>query len=461
MFKKLIVAFVILFSFIIFMQLNLKAEFQSDNTFIDIPTANVLPNGRFELSVSAGLPVENLGLNKPDYDLYFSYGLMNKIELQLSMFTLEDWALDVNYKILNEKGNAPALAVGMYNVTYRKYISSGGGGSGDTVGFPDEHYGNERAIENASLYFVATKSFSDVIKFNIGLGRGRFIGMSGISHYFNISAFSSDWKNVSPNLLVGVFLGGEVRIMPNTYFIAEFDGRDANAGVRYFNKYFSASVAGTHLEAYRAPNNPQISARYYANVTVNSSIIEKPKVPVVKYYSVSGKVFDRSTMEPIKDAYVILPGIGTEKYAVNENGSFMLKFKKGEYWIRALAPGYYWQQQKVIVNNSTGELHFLLRKKVKKIVKKTIVKKPVVKKKVTVKPKAKPRKKTIKKKIYTNKKPRVSLSKLYSQGIQAYLSGNYKKAVNLFTRISRINPNYKNVRTYLKKAKLRLRALGG
>lgn len=85
----------------------------------------------------------------------------------------------------------------------------------------------------------------------------------------------------------------------------------------------------------------------------------------MKYYQISGKVVDRNTMEPIKDAYIILPNIGTEKYAVNENGVFMLKFKKGVYWIRALAPGYYWQQQKVIVNDATGELHFLLRKKLK------------------------------------------------------------------------------------------------
>jgi len=461
MYKKLIVIFITLFTLMIFTDLSLKAEFQSDNTFIDIPTANVLPNGRFELSVSTGFPVENLNLNKPDYDLFFSYGLLNKLELRLSMFTLKDWAIDVNYKILDENGNAPALAVGMYNVTYRKYVSSGGGGSDDSVGFPDENYGDVRAIENASLYFVATKSFSDVIKFNIGLGRGRFIGMSGISHYFNISAFSSDWKNVSPDLLVGVFLGGEIRIMPNTYFIAEFDGRDANAGVRYFNKYFSASVAGTHLEAYRAPNNPQISARYYANVTVNSSIIEKPKAPVVKYYQVSGKVVDRNTMEPIKDAYIILPNIGTKKYAVNENGVFMLKFKKGEYWIRALAPGYYWQQQKVIVNDATGELHFLLRKKVKKVVKKLTKEKPVVKKKIVTKPKTTVKKKIVTKKKTVRKKPKINLSKLYSQGIQAYLAGDYKKAVYLFKRVSRVNPNYKNVRTYLKKAELRLKALGG
>ena len=457
MWKKLV--FIIIALSFILVPIFVNAEFQSDNVFIDIPTANVLPNGRFELSLSAGLPVENLSLNKPDYDLFFSYGLLNKLELRLSMFTLMDWAIDVNYNILRESGNKPALAVGMYNVTYREHISSAGGGSSDTVGFPDENYGSERAIENASLYFVATKSFSDIIKFNIGLGRGRFIGMSGISHYFNISAFSSDWKNISPNLLVGVFLGGEVKIMPNTYFIAEFDGRDANAGVRYFNKYFSASIAGTHLEAYRAPNNPQISPRYYANITVNSSFMEKPKAPIVRYYSVKGKVLDRNTMEPIKDAYIILPTIGTEKYAVGQSGEFMLKFKKGEYWIRALAPGYYWQQQKVIVNGSTGEISFLLRKKVKKVVKK-VIEKPVVKHKPTVK-KAPVKKKVVKKKSPKRKKPTVSISKLYSQGIQAYLKGNYKRAVYLFNKVRRINPNYKNVRSYLRKAKLRLKALGG
>lgn len=71
MYRKLIVIFITLFSLIIFTDLSLQAEFQSDNTFIDIPTANVLPNGRFELSVSAGFPVENLNLNEPDYDLFF------------------------------------------------------------------------------------------------------------------------------------------------------------------------------------------------------------------------------------------------------------------------------------------------------------------------------------------------------------------------------------------------------
>ncbi|RKX69593.1 hypothetical protein DRP43_04230 [candidate division TA06 bacterium] len=452
----------LLLLFVLILIVPLQGEFQSDNVYIDIPSANVLPNGRFEISISAGFPTDNTILNKPDYDIYFTYGLLSKLDMRLSMFTLNDWVIDINYNIVKETKNVPAFAVGLFDVTYRKYISSGGGGSETNTGFPDENYGDQRAIENASLYFVMTKSFSDIIKFNIGIGRGRFIGMSGISHYFNYSAFSNDWRNADPNMLVGFFIGGMVRLLPKTYFIAEFDGRDANAGIRYFNKYFSIGMAGTHLETYTAPDNPQISARYYANITVNSSMLEKPRKPIIRYFTLNGKILDRATMKPIADGYVFLPDISENKYKIDEYGRFKLKFRKGEYWLKGLAPGYYWQKQKVIVNENTGEITFLLKKKVKKV--KKIVKKQepkIIKKAPVIKKKTIP---AVKKKITIKKKKttaRVSISKLYAEGMKAYLKGNYKRAINRFAKVKRINPNYKNVQKYYRQAKKRLKALGG
>ena len=53
-------------------------------------------------------------------------------------------------------------------------------------------------------------------------------------------------------------------------------------------------------------------------------------------------------------------------------------------------------------------------------------------------------------------KPKADPEKLYNEGYQAFLDGDYKKAVSKFEEVLKIDPNHKKAKQYLSKAKSRM-----
>ena len=63
---------------------------------------------------------------------------------------------------------------------------------------------------------------------------------------------------------------------------------------------------------------------------------------------------------------------------------------------------------------------------------------------------------TEKPKVKPVEKPKGDPEKLYNEGYEAFLDGNYKKAVDKFEQVLKINPNHAKAKQYLGKAKKRL-----
>lgn len=59
------------------------------------------------------------------------------------------------------------------------------------------------------------------------------------------------------------------------------------------------------------------------------------------------------------------------------------------------------------------------------------------------------------------KTKKVNVENIYKQGLALYSKGKYREAIGKFNTVLRYSPSHKGARTYLKKAKVRLKALGG
>ncbi len=241
---------------------TLNAEYISTSNMIDIPEAKVIGNFGLEINGNLTMPLATTAPDHVYYNMAATFGLFNKAQITLNYYTATNWSLSGRYIILNETANAPALALGISDLTYRKMISPVGGDSSGVLS--DWNYAN-RPFENGSLFLVATKGFMDMLKLDIGIGRGRYVGYGPVSHYFNPSVFSSSYTTVSGDWYFGLFIGLEYKIMPTLYVNAEFDGRDANAGIRWkgeiMKQALQVGLAFTHLEQINSSsgNTPSIN----------------------------------------------------------------------------------------------------------------------------------------------------------------------------------------------------------
>jgi tetratricopeptide (TPR) repeat protein len=218
---KKIIKYIILMCFFLLIVPDFYAQICSWRSYIDIPVS-VYSDGLF-FNLNGGYAVREETGEKFDINGSIEYGIAGFVA-GLKVYDEKTFCLDLAYEILEQNEVFPSLSFGIENITYEKYVAPV-----DTTGVVDFLY-RPRPPEIASAYLVATKDFGGIFEMTFGLGRGRFVGYGPRSQYLNFDAF---FDEKHPDFVVGMFGGMKYSTPFGLSFIAETDGRDANAGLRY------------------------------------------------------------------------------------------------------------------------------------------------------------------------------------------------------------------------------------
>ena len=304
-------------------------------------------------------PNDGLEPEPADYNIYLRYGLAGRGEIALSMYTPSTYALAVSFTIKKE-GKGPALFCGIDNITYSKYVSSLG--KGDTVGFLEEigyvTRGGGRPPEIFSAYLGMQKSFGDVFNVVLGIGRGRFVGYGERSHVLNTDIFvlGDDYTTEEhSSWAFGLFFGASLKFPFGLEFIGEVDGRDANIGIRYHNKYITPTFAITKIEHFgdRRPFSPRFALGLEAT---NRFAFDKPKAGTIEVV-----IRDVSTQELLTNAVVEVAEVNKRYFA--SGGTFSVSLPAGPYTMIVTKPDYVDYVAKVNIKSDThSKLTFNMNK---------------------------------------------------------------------------------------------------
>ncbi|MEJ2567325.1 MAG: OmpA family protein, partial [candidate division WOR-3 bacterium] len=253
----------------------------------------------------------------------------NNFGIALKWYEGADFALDLSYRIFEENGNFPALAVGISELSYSKYISP----AGFEDVFKDENYA-DRPPEIASLYFVGTKKLTSNFEMTAGVGRGKFVGYGPVSQSLNVDAFSDEKHE---NWAFGLFGGIKIGLSRNIFFIAEGDGRDANIGLGYQNESIKGNLVLEKLE--HIGNRLELSPRIGLNLSYRIMEPSKLQLKKEKRHVVIG-LLDKGSGASVKGRTVIINARGETVgvYGSKSSHSFMLE--PGIYTVSISADGY-------------------------------------------------------------------------------------------------------------------------
>jgi tetratricopeptide (TPR) repeat protein len=385
------------------------SEWNRTSGLIDIPTARLM--GANVLRVSTNW-YSAFGKDSfpTDGDFDLSYGIANRAELSTYMLTTKDLAASIAFRLNEETERMPAFALGVQDVSTSKWITSVG--DGPYMSFSDDiDYWtvSSRNPERNSAYLLGTKDLGKFGEYTLGLGRGRFVGYGYRSYYFNSDMFFGGGRKMEDRHLdaLGLFMGGSLEIARNIFAMAEFDGRDANAGLAYKHPYFTVQAAMTHMEQIDKIN--QYDARFALGVSVNNSFMyQAPCLGVI-----AGKVTDRTSGVPLGATVglreVEQPGVKSS----TTDGSYALYVESGTYAVRAVSTGYKWRQARVpVLPGKTTSLDFPLGSKVSSTVANEI-------------------------------------NKRLTDGYNYYLAGNYAGAIAEWNRVLGLSPNHRKAKNYL------------
>lgn len=315
---------------------------------IDIPTVPQynLP-GMFGVGLTFSLPFytddpnpddDSILVPDPkDFTMTVRYGLGGRTELALSMYTLSTYSLSVSYLLKKEHGNAPAIFVGVDDISYNTHLSTIG--MDEETGFLEEkgyHFNTGgRPAEIFSTYIAMQKAIGPYANFVLGLGRGRFVGYGGRSHIFNTDFFvlGDDYETEEHSAWAfGLFFGGSIRFPFGLELIAEIDGRDGNAGIKYHHKYFTTTFAVTKAEQFWGDR--PFSPRFTMGLEVNNrSVLEKPKMG-----SIECVIQDATSQQLLRTAMVDIKEIN--KRAQARTGVLTMDVPPGNYTITVSNPTY-------------------------------------------------------------------------------------------------------------------------
>lgn len=202
-----LILFSFLFAAFLTLSVPVASEIFTDSGLMDIPTGEVLKHGIFGVGVYA--PFQNKTHFKRDPVAFrVNFGMFDRIELGASHILPQDNDASRSFlghlkaQLLNETGKIPHVAIGIDNL-------------GDNVGQKWNTY------HANSAYLVISKTFNlpriHLISGHIGVGNHRF-------------AFDEN--------PIGLFVGISTELHPafargDIELSLEFDGKGANAGLRY------------------------------------------------------------------------------------------------------------------------------------------------------------------------------------------------------------------------------------
>ncbi len=305
--------------------------------FIDIPTVTeyTIP-GMLGGGLTFSMPLRGAADDPMDFTMVFRYGFAGRGELSLAMYTPTTYALSCSYVLKKEQGNSPAFFCGLDDISYNTHLSTIG--MKGEEGFIEErnyHLVNGgRPWELFSAYFALQKTVS-VVNMVVGLGRGRFVGYAPRSHIFNTDLFvlGDDYKTEDHSAWAfGVFFGGSLRFPFGLELIAEIDGRDGNAGIKYHHKYFTVTTALTKCEHFWSPDpySPRLTFALESN---NRFMLEGPKVG-----SIQCVTRDYTTKTYLANYIVDIKELNKRYRA--KGGTFSLSLPTGNYTITISKPNY-------------------------------------------------------------------------------------------------------------------------
>jgi tetratricopeptide (TPR) repeat protein len=314
----------------------LMSQLISSNTLIETPTA-YFPKaisfweGGFTTSFALKSVQEEFEPHPYDFDLFVQGVFNSKYSVTLKIYTLREIGLDFSYQIIDEIGNIPAIAFGLRNITYKKYINPAGGEPPEG-GFKDENY-EHRNPEILSLYLVSTKKLAERFIINAGIGRGEFIGYGPRSKYLNLDIFSKDFHDWT----FGIF--GGIKFLITNYLSAnlEADGRDFNFGIRFEREMFQFTIQTNKLEhIFWGSKTYPLSPRLTASLSINSGIAPPKPTPVyVKF-----EIYDNEIKVPIKGVRITFLETGMLPMYTDDNGIVGREIMPGNYLVKIEKEGY-------------------------------------------------------------------------------------------------------------------------
>ncbi|HIE05911.1 MAG TPA: carboxypeptidase regulatory-like domain-containing protein, partial [bacterium (Candidatus Stahlbacteria)] len=321
----------------------LWGDFSRTTSLIDVPTAPSLKPGEFVLVFNSSFNTRSSISHPTDLDLAVRFGVGDRFEGAISAFHFTSYALSGAFTIVEEAEKRPAIVFGIDDITYNQYVSPIG--VGERTFSDDSMYivHGGRNPEIFSAYISLSKNLY-FLRMVVGLGRGRFVGYGPNSRYFNTDGlFRSDWEGNPSPAAIGLFLGGAVIPYPGLEVIAEFDGRDANAGLRYHFKKGAINLGFTHLEQLVTNNPDRYSPRISAGFEASSRIFTER----VRYGIIAGTIIDQASQQRLANALVEIVELG-KRYRIKA-GKFKLTLKPGAYNFKVSKKNYVDQSRRLIV----------------------------------------------------------------------------------------------------------------
>jgi hypothetical protein len=249
-----------------FCVLSLNSQMLHYNSYIDIPSANYT-DGLF-VNLDGNFPLKSASEVKfdPNFGIEYTYRELNAA---LKWYNGADFAFDVSYQIQKEEERRPSIAIGIYELSFNKFISPAG--SDET--YDDEEYA-ERPPEIVSLYGVATKNLNKKFQFTMGIGRGKFVGYGPRSFVPNTDVLFNENHE---NWALGLFMGLKMKLNDPMSLIFEADGRDANLALEYKNPLLKGTLYFIKMEQIFAGENSTGSVRMGLNFSYNLTSLYEQK----------------------------------------------------------------------------------------------------------------------------------------------------------------------------------------
>jgi hypothetical protein len=233
------------------------------DSYIDIPTANYTDGFFINLDGNYPLKSENEVKFDPNIGIEYTNGQLNTV---FKWYDGADFAFDVSYQILKEEKRRPSLALGIYELSFNKFISPVG--SDET--YSDEYF-EERPPEILSFYGVVTKNINSKLEFTMGIGRGKFVGYGPRSYVLNTDVL---FNRKHENWALGLFMGVRMRLEKPLSFILEVDGRDANFALEYESPSLKGTLYLVKIEQIIADEDSPYTARFGLNFSYNLSSLK-------------------------------------------------------------------------------------------------------------------------------------------------------------------------------------------
>lgn len=322
--------------------LSLNAVTITQSNYIDIPTAN-FSDGIY-INLNGNYPLRSN--SDVGFDPNVWIGLTNrKINATLKWYNEKDFSLDIAYLILEGDRYRPSLALGMNDITYRKYISP----IGYENTYVDERY-DPRPAEIASAYIVTTWPLNRYFEITGGVGRGKFIGYGPRSRFLNLDIFFSDKHE---DIIFGIFGGMKLGIPEGPSLIMETSGRDFNLGLCYELINFKGTIGFSKVEQFFTDESSELTSRFFAGLSYNVSNQKKGGL---------GKLFfvitDEKTGDAISSSAIIQTSGAKIVVEVLPDKTKYITLNSGVYMVTLVAPGY--TEKRIKVNVKPGGEHYII-----------------------------------------------------------------------------------------------------